>query len=128
MYYLNRLEDSEHAPDQRNLDDFLSYKASILEDIINDLISDIKKREYLSKKLIQKLDEKVCLFKTLILELERLSYKRRIDYKRISLEKEILKIEREKIRELVDAWRDITSLKRDLRVILKEYLTLKRFM
>ena len=122
------MEDSEHAPDQRNLDDFLSYKASILEDIINDLISDIKKREYLSKKLIQKLDEKVCLFKTLILELERLSYKRRIDYKRISLEKEILKIEREKIRELVDAWRDITSLKRDLRVILKEYLTLKRFM
>jgi hypothetical protein len=80
----------------------------------------LDERKEIKERVLQKIDEDSCNAQTLIFEMGPLAY--RMEQERLSLEKIKLDLEQQKRMELVNYFRDIGMINRDLREALIQYL------
>jgi hypothetical protein len=106
------------------VEDFLAKKLRIIAASIHQILREIQQRERLSEQTIREIDEQLCQQKSLLHEVAphgsspfTLGDPRR----RSTLERDLAALEQEKRREHLSAWKDVSSLKRELRELIREY-------
>lgn len=114
-----RQEDAE----ENVLEDLLRGKLRCLESIIADIRHDIGARARLSTKLAAEITRQYCYLKTKLYELDSwtLGRNRSIEGRRLKLELQLDELNHQQREELVSAWQDIASLKKELRTWGKQY-------
>ena len=94
-----------------------------LREWIDQVSQEIESREQLKHKLISKVRNGVENARSLVDEIQHWEpgYKPSVNGRRTNLEKECLALRREERLQELNAWRDVSVLKRQLRELLKEY-------
>ena len=107
----------------------LSGRARIIEASIGQVLKEIADRETLATKLIEDIDREMCILKGFLYEVAphgssplTVGDPRR----RAALEKEIATLEAEKRREEGSCWKDVASLRKEMRELVREFLEEKR--
>jgi hypothetical protein len=114
--------------DQRNLntdasdgiETLFNDRLDLIRSRIDLLLLLLDERKEIKERVLQKIDEDSCNAQTLIFEMGPLAY--RMERERLSLEKIKLDLEQQKRMELVNYFRDIGMINRDLREALIQYL------
>ena len=101
----------------------VSQDIEILKEWIEDVCQEIEARKELKQALVSKLQDGVESVRSLVDEIEHWEpgYKPSVNGRRTNLEKECLALKREERLQELNAWRDISMLKRQLRELVKEY-------
>ena len=101
----------------------LSQDIETLREWIEEVIQEIESRRKLRHDLISKLSDGVEKVQYLIDKIGHWEpgYKPSVDGRRTGLEVECLALRKEERLQELNAWRDISMLKRQLRELLKEY-------
>jgi hypothetical protein len=101
----------------------LSQRKKLLKERIEELIADINKREKLEEQMLEKADVESIDLEFLLDGVKQFSpgsYPS-VDTRRTSLEREVLALKKAGWDERLRCWRDIVTLKKDLREALEEY-------
>jgi hypothetical protein len=101
----------------------VSRDAQTLREWVEEVSGEIESRRRLRRELISRLSDGVQGVQSLIDEIEHWTpgYKPSVDGRRTGLEREYLNLRREERLQELNAWRDISILKRQLRELLREY-------
>ena len=101
----------------------LSQDLETLKEWVEEVCQEIESRKELKRELVSKLQDGVESVRSLLDEIERWEpgYKPSVNGRRTNLEKERLALKREERLQELNAWRDISMLRRQLRELLKEY-------
>ena len=105
----------------------LSQRKELLKDRIEELVADIRKREELEERLLEKADMEGAGLEFLLGQVREVSpgdYPS-IDARRTNLEREILALKKAGWEERLRCWRDLVMLKKELREALEEYHLVK---
>lgn len=113
-------------PDEDAMDTFQRLLSRDVEDVrewIEEVSQEIESRRELRHRLVSKLRDGVEKVQSLINEIEHWApgYKPSVNGRRTSLEVECLSLKKEERLQELNAWRDISILRRQLRELLKEY-------
>jgi hypothetical protein len=102
---------------------FLSHDVQALREWMEEVSQEIESRRKLRHDSISKLSDGVEKVQYLIDRIEHWEpgYKPSVDTRKTGLEKEYLSLKREERIQELNAWRDISVLKRQLRELLREY-------
>ena len=103
--------------------ELVSQDVQTLREWVEEVSREIEARGELRLKLVSNLRDGVGKVQSLIDGIEHWEpgYRSSIDGRRTGLEKEYLNLKREERLQELNAWRDISMLKRQLRELLKEY-------
>ena len=101
----------------------VSQDIGTLKEWIEEVSQEIESRRELRHRLVSKLSDGVEKVQSLINEIEHWEpgYKPSVNGRRTNLEVECLSLKKEERLQELNAWRDISMLKRQLRELLKEY-------
>ena len=101
----------------------VSQDIEALKEWIEEVSQEIETRKELKRELVSKLQDGVESVRSLVDEVEHWEpgYKPSVNGRRTNLEKECLALKREERLQELNAWRDISMLRRQLRELLKEY-------
>jgi len=101
----------------------VSRDIETLKEWIEEVCQEIESRRELRHKLVSKLSDGVEKVHSLINEIEHWEpgYKSSVNGRRTNLEVECLSLKKEERLQELNAWRDISILKRQLRELVKEY-------
>ena len=108
---------------------FVAGKLKVLEAAIEQISQEIDDRERLRDTLLSKMDEAICEQKESLFQVAPYGsspFTLGDSKRRSSIEKELGVLEAEKRRETTSAWKDIAGLKKELRLLLREYDEEKR--
>lgn len=112
------------------IDRFLTRKLSIREASIKQVANEIAERIRLRNKLFEWIDQDICELKERLYLTAPWGHASPFSVgdarRRAAIERELSALETEKRREETSAWRDVASLKRELRELLSEYEEEKR--
>jgi len=125
---LEKINDTSSVPMGSSMlvDKILSEKRDILRNTIADIISSIHERQRLMTEAIAGIEKRECAIISLIMNIDPfVCYSMRVDDKRIVLEKEYSFLKKQKAEHIVQCWRDINMLKKELRELREEYLIMK---
>ena len=116
----DRDEDSDVMDTFRRL---VSQDTDGLREWIEEISQEIESRRELRQKLVSKLEDGMENVRALIDDIHHWEpgYKPSVNGRRTNLERECLALRREERLQELNAWRDISALKRQLRELLKEY-------
>lgn len=106
------------------LDDFVSEKLGLIKDIIIDIKLQIEERGKVQRKIIDSLDQLICVTRTKLADLvNKHELRTSPDFmrRRSELDKQINQLETQKLAEKLEFWRDVNMLKRDLREALERH-------
>lgn len=101
----------------------LSQRKQLLKEHIEELITDIHKREKLEEKMLDKaeIEERSLEFLLGRVRTWSLGSYPSVDMRRTNLEREILALKKAGWDEKLRCWRDLVALKKELREVLEEY-------
>jgi hypothetical protein len=101
----------------------VSQDVRTLREWVEEVSGEIEARRELRRRLTRKLRDGVGKVQSLIDEIEHWEpgYRPSVDGRRTGLEREYLSLRREERLQELNAWRDISILKRQLRELLREY-------
>lgn len=101
----------------------VSQDLETLKEWIEEVSQEIDSRRELKRELVSKLSDGAEKVHSLINEIEHWApgYKPSVNGRRTNLEKECLSLKKEERVQELNAWRDISILKRQLRELVKEY-------
>jgi len=110
-----------------------SNKSKTLKATIKSLFNEINTRENLDSFLLYRVNEDICRQHTYFENLKtlfRFNYSpellQDLHSKKIKIEDAVLGLEKEKRKEYLECWKDLTLLKKDLLVALKDYWLLSK--
>lgn len=106
------------------LENFIAGKLRILEKGINQITEDIDERQKLHDKLLEEINKELCGQKSLLFQVApngSAPFTIGDPRRRGTIEKEIASLKGEKRREETLSWKDITTLKKELRLLFREY-------
>ncbi len=106
-----------------NIEDKLKF----LKECIQQVEEQLQKRQKQKQEFISELEQKLCEVQTSIYYLDQMGDVRnnQMSRRRIPLEREIKKLEKEKRVQELEYWRDITDLQKELRQLRREYRAVK---
>ena len=112
----------------RYLNEVFGKDASVLAEWIDEVKGDIDARQNLAAHLLQDLESRVIPIER---ELDRVShwhpgYKPSADHRRSELEKQLEYVSGQQREHKLSLWRDIGALRKELRVLVREYRRAKR--
>lgn len=106
------------------LEDFIQEKLGLVKDIIIDIKLQVEERKNVQRKIIDSLDQLICVTRTKLLDLVN-KHETRISQefmrRRSELDKMINQLETQKLTEKLEFWRDVNMLKKDLREALEKH-------
>jgi len=108
---------------------FVQNKLLIIESAIKQVMGEISQREILLAELLEDIEQQICIQKEMFFRVAPYgaSFITEGDPKRrVAIERTLAELECEKRREQASAWKDIASLKRELRELFREYNEEKR--
>ena len=105
----------------------LEDKLEFLKECIQQVEEHLQKRQRQKQEFISELEQKLCEVQTSIYYLDQMGDVRcnQMSKRRIALEREIKKLEKEKRVQELEYWRDITDLQKELRQLRREYRAVK---
>lgn len=114
---------------QDPIEGFVRDKLIIIEAAINQVLGEIEQREQLLTELLEDIDAQICIQKEMFFRIAPYGSSAITEgdpKRRVAIEGMLASLETEKRREQASAWKDIASLKRELRELLREYNEEKR--
>ena len=113
-----------HDDVMSTLSKLMSQDVQTLKQWMDEVSREIESRKELKLELVSRLRDSVDEVQSLIDGIEHWEpgYRPSVDGRRTGLEKEFLSLGREERLQELNAWRDISILKRQLRELLKEYM------
>jgi DNA-binding transcriptional MerR regulator len=101
----------------------LSQRKELLKERIEELVSDLHKREKLEEQMLEKADVETGCLEFLLGQVRSWSLGSypSVDMRRGNLEREILTLKKAGWDEQLRCWRDLVALKKELREALEEY-------
>jgi hypothetical protein len=114
---------SEHLNPSPVLGATLSQRKKLLKERIEELITDIRKREKLEEETLEKTEVEGAGLEFLLGQVRTWSLGNypSVDMRRTNLEREILALKKAGRDERLRCWRDLVMLKKELREALEEY-------
>ena len=106
------------------LEMLMAGKLRIIEAAIEQITDEIENRENLQRVLLETIDNAICDQKEALYQVAphgSSPFTVGDSKRRASIEKELAALESEKRKETCSAWKDIASLKRELRELLREH-------
>lgn len=118
-------KDSEESV---SLESIIVGKSQALAAILGDIAKEIGKREILSAKVVELIDQHYCYLKTKLYETDLwpLGHNRAIENRRSKLEQQLDALLQEKRMEHVKCWQDISRLKSEFRTWFKQHSDLEQ--
>lgn len=106
-----------------NIEDKLQF----LQECISQVEDQLQQRERQKQAFLSELEQKLCEVQTSIYYLDQMGDARnnQMSRRRISLDREIKKLEKEQRTQELEHWRDVTELQKELRQLKKEYRAVK---
>jgi hypothetical protein len=113
---------------ENNSNFWLEDKIALLNQFIGQIASDIKSRRSLNKMFLKHLNQEIRDTEFQLKEIKswQLGNNASIESRRIHLEKELTQLKRQKREWLTDSWKDIQSLRKELRQHEGELRSLQR--
>ena len=113
---------------ENNHNFWLEDKIALLTQFIDQITSDIKSRRSLNKMFLKHLNQEIRETEFQLKEIKswQLGNNASIESRRIHLEKELTQLKRQKREWLTDSWKDIQSLRKELRQHQAELRSLQR--
>jgi len=113
---------------ENNHNFWLDDKMALLTQFIDQITSDIKSRRSLNKMFLKHLNQEIRETEFQLKEIKswQLGNNASIESRRIHLEKELTQLKRQKREWLTDSWKDIQSLRKELRQHEGELRSLER--
>jgi len=115
------------------IDGLLDEKISLLQDIIDELGSEIRQRKALRNGALKEIEEELAKLSSLLLEVAPMGYVNvsgkyidSLNSRRMHLEKGISGLKEQERSQKIETWRDILNLKKELFRLLPEYIELLR--
>lgn len=108
---------------------FLADKIRIVEASIRQVVEELDERQKLQESTIAAIDKESCVFKERLFQVAphgSSPFTVGDSRRRASIESEIAALEKEKRHEKTAAFKDVASLKKELRELIREYLEEKR--
>ena len=101
----------------------LSQRKTLLKERIDELLADIRRRERLEQRLLERADEEGAGLELLLGWVRDFSPGNypSVDARRTNLERDILALKKASWDEQLRCWRDLVMLKKELRQVLEEY-------
>lgn len=115
---------------ENNHNFWLEDKITLLNQFIDQITTDIKSRRSLNKMFLKNLNQEIREVEFQLKEIKnwQLGQNASIEQRRIHLEKELTQLKRQKREWLTQSWRDIQSLRKELRQYQGELRSLERIM
>jgi hypothetical protein len=111
------------------LERFTAGKTAILESAIQQVMEEIEARETLHDELVEEIDKQFCIQKEALMQVApngNSPFTVGDPKRRGSIEKELCSLDSEKRHEQVAIWKDVASLNREFRELLRELEEEKR--
>jgi hypothetical protein len=112
-----------HAKPQAVLGTTLSQRKQLLKEHISELRADIRRRERLQERLLEKTGLQTTDMEHLLGTVKSFSLGSypSVDMRRTHLERQITALENRSLDEQIRCWKDLVALKKELREVLEEY-------
>lgn len=118
---------NQDNPDNDLIDKFISDKIRLLETHINEISKLIDERKSLEAITDSAFTDEILDIRNEVLKIDTFlpKYDSQSDPRKTELEKEIIQLEKLKINEKIESWRDILQLKKDIIDLIMELKRIK---
>ena len=121
-HFVGKPEDKYRSQNGDILEDILKQNSCNLKERINLIGALIEEREKLNKKILSGLRRENYRIQELMGSTIKGPYGMPIDPRHGSLEKQLLDIEKEKLNEEINAWKDISLMHKELQYLKSKYI------
>ena len=106
----------------------LEDKLQFLRESIEEVQTQLQKRQQQKQEFISALEQKICEMQTDIYELDQLGHIRnnQLSRRRLNMDKDIKRLEMEIRQQELAYWRDVTELQKELRQLRREYRAVRQ--
>jgi hypothetical protein len=118
---------NQSNPNTNLIDRFISDKIKLLETHINEISKLVDERKSLEEITRSAFTDEILNIRNEVLKIELClpTYNFQSDPRKTELEKEIIQLEKLKINEKIESWRDVLQLKKDIIDIIMELKKIK---